>query len=50
MNNFPILLTVYGKKLAAWKSGKSREKSGKMIMMKEWPPCLRLFPNILRDV
>jgi len=35
MNDFPILLPVYKKELAAWKSGKSREKSGKINPRKE---------------
>jgi len=41
MNDFPILLPVYRKKLATWKSGKTREKTGKMIVRKKWPPSMQ---------
>jgi len=34
---FPV--PVYRRKLAAWKSGQVREKSGKIIVRKNWPPC-----------
>jgi len=43
MNDFLILVPVYRKKLADWKSGESREKSEKMIVTKKWPPCEGVF-------
>jgi len=41
-NDFPIL-PVYRKKLAALKSGKTREKSKKMIVTKKWLPCMSRY-------
>jgi len=42
MNNLLIFYQYTETKLAAWKSAKSREKSGKMIMRKKWPPWMKL--------